>query len=89
MARKKLEQFKSPRIILFWILGSISAVVGALIAGNTRMELGTSQEDFIISLAIAGFMFLLTGIFWVSSTSELKDIEELVYEKPSEKSSDK
>ena len=76
MTRSKLEQYRSPKIISFWILGAVSAVIGGMIAGNTRIELGTSQEDFIISILIAGLMFLLTGIFWVSAASELKDIDE-------------
>jgi sulfite exporter TauE/SafE len=81
MTRSKVEHLKSPKIISFWVLGAISAVIGGLISGNTKVELGTTQEDFVISVVIAGIMFLLTGFFWILASSELKYIEELVYEK--------
>ena len=56
MPRTKLERFGTPRIILYWVLGALSAVFGGLIAGNTKIELGTTQDEFVISLLISGLM---------------------------------
>ncbi|OGI15761.1 hypothetical protein A3K63_00080 [Candidatus Micrarchaeota archaeon RBG_16_49_10] len=81
MARSKLEYLRAPKLIFLWLLGSATALLGGMIAGNARMELGVSQQDFTMSLLISGFLFLVTGISWIYASSEIKDIEENLYEK--------
>lgn len=50
-----------------WILGAVSMVFGALIAGNVAWIEGTTLISFSLSVLIAVLLLLFTGVCWISA----------------------
>ncbi len=76
MARTKSDQFKNWKVVFFWVLGSICALVASLIAGNAEMDMGTSMSGFMFSLSVSFLLFLVAGILWISVAIAIKELEE-------------
>lgn len=51
-----------------WILGTISLLFGALIAGNVAWIEGTTLFSFSLSVLIAAILLLFAGICWISAS---------------------
>ena len=76
MTRTRCDQYKSWKIIFFWILGAGLLLVGAMIAGNTQIDAGMSITNFSFTMTIAFILILLAGLLWVSVAVALKELEE-------------
>lgn len=76
MARTRCDQYKSWKIILFWILGAGFLLTGVVIAGNTEIDFSTSFTNFAFALGIAFILILAAGLFWVSVAVTMKELEE-------------
>ena len=76
MARTRCDQYKSWKIIVFWILGAGFLLAGAVIAGNTEIDFSTSIIDFGFALGIAFILILAAGLLWVSVAVAMKELEE-------------
>jgi len=76
MARTKTDRYKNWKVVFFWILGSICALIASLIAGNTEMDMGTSMSGFMFSLVVSFLLFLIAGILWISVAIAIKELEE-------------
>jgi len=76
MSRTIADQFKNKKVIVYWILGAFLFLIASLIAGNTRIELGATTSDFIMSLAVSFLLFLLAGFLWIKTAIIIKELEE-------------
>jgi len=53
--------------LLFWILGTVFILFGAMIAGQARPDvLGATAESFAISIILAFILILFGGLLWIS-----------------------
>ncbi len=50
-----------------WILGTLSILIGAMMAGNLQWVEGTTETSFVISVVIAFLFLLFGGALWISS----------------------
>ncbi|MFH0711175.1 MAG: hypothetical protein V1944_01205 [Candidatus Aenigmatarchaeota archaeon] len=62
------------KMVLFWIIGSISILVGAMIAGNVEKTLGTDDTSVGAALFIALILILLGGLLWITVAVAAKKI---------------
>lgn len=76
MVRKKSDRYKNWKVLVFWILGAFCALLATMIAGNTKMDIGTTSEGFILSLTVSLVLFLIAGLLWISVSVAIKDLEE-------------
>lgn len=52
---------------LFWVLGSLLVLFGAMIAGQARPDvLGASTSSFVISLVVAFILILVGSLMWIT-----------------------
>ncbi len=76
MPRSRSEQFFTRKILFLLILGSLTAFLGAAIAGKAELALGTTQAEFVILILISFLFFLITGICWLYTAVVIKEREE-------------
>ena len=50
-----------------WVLGTLSILVGAVMAGNLQWVEGTTEASFILSVVISFLFILFGGALWISS----------------------
>lgn len=50
-----------------WILGTISFLLGALMAGNLQWVESTTEISFILSVVITFLFILFAGALWISA----------------------
>ena len=60
MARRNLK------MVLFWIIGSMSILIGSMIAGNVERTLGTDETGFGTAVFIAFILIMLGGLLWIT-----------------------
>ena len=58
-----------------WILGSVLFFLASLIAGNIEWVVGTTETSFAISVILAFVLYLLAGMFWISSAVNARETE--------------
>jgi len=68
MAKRNLK------MVLFWIIGSLSILIGAMIAGNVEKSLGTDDMSFTAAVFIAFILILLGGLLWITVAVAAKKI---------------
>lgn len=76
MPRTRAEQMFTKRIITLLIIGSLTAFLGATVAGKAQITLGVSQTDFIVMIFASFLLFLITGISWMYTAILIKEREE-------------
>ena len=57
---------RNMKMVLFWIIGSFSILIGAMIAGNVERTLGTDDQSFAAAVFIAFILILLGGLMWIT-----------------------
>ena len=55
-----------------WILGSVTGLVGSMLAGNVEWVEGTTEASFGISLLLAFLLILITGMCWISAATNAR-----------------
>lgn len=68
MARRNLK------MVFFWIIGSLSILIGAMIAGNVERTLGTDDQSFAAAVFIAFILIMLGGLLWITVAVAAKKI---------------
>lgn len=76
MPRSRSDQFFTRKILFLLLIGSLTAFLGASIAGKVELSLGTSQAEFIVLVFLSFLFFLLTGITWLYTAVIIKEREE-------------
>ena len=51
-----------------WLLGSVTMLLGAMMAGNIAWVEGTTSWSYGVSLLIAFILILFTGVCWISAS---------------------
>ncbi|MFH0837623.1 MAG: hypothetical protein V1870_05820 [Candidatus Aenigmatarchaeota archaeon] len=54
-----------------WILGTIFAFLGAMIAGNVEWVVGTTLFSYWIAIILAFALLLVAGLCWISSAANI------------------
>jgi hypothetical protein len=62
------------KMVFFWIIGSFSILIGAMIAGNVERTLGTDETSFAAAVFIALILILLGGLLWITVAVAAKKI---------------
>ena len=60
-----------------WILGSVFAFAGAVLAGNMEWVEGTTAASFGISAVIAFLLILMAGMCWISAAINARQEEKM------------
>ncbi|MCX8178963.1 MAG: hypothetical protein N3D75_03995 [Candidatus Aenigmarchaeota archaeon] len=76
MARKRIKQVLAKRIVFLILMGAITALLGAAIAGKAEISANVSQADFAIMIIVSLIMFFITGMTWLYTAILIKDLEE-------------
>ena len=76
MARTRVDRYKNWKVITFWFLGSITLLLGTLIAGHVDISPGTSTLAFLFAITVALVLFIITGLLWISTAVAVKELEE-------------
>jgi len=76
MARTRAEQIFARRVITLLLIGSLTAFLGASIAGKAEIGLGLSQTEFVVLVIVSLLFFLITGISWLYTAILIKEREE-------------
>lgn len=74
MRRTKLH--KNWKVILFWLLGAMCITFATMITGNLEMGPGVTESSFLFALGIAFLLFLIGGLFWISVSVAIEELEE-------------
>lgn len=62
------------REIVFWFLGAICVLFGAMIAGQAQpTELGSTDLSYILAIIIAFLFILVGGLLWISLASTVEE----------------
>lgn len=65
---------RNMKMVLFWIIGSLSILIGAMIAGNVEKTFGTDDTSFAAAVFIAFILIMLGGLLWVTVAVAAKKI---------------
>jgi uncharacterized membrane protein len=76
MPRKKIDQFLARKVILLILLGSITALLAAAIAGKAEVSEQVTLEDAIVMIMISLVLFFITGVCWLYTAVLIKNLEE-------------
>jgi len=74
--KKETKKYKPWKVILLWLFGSIFALIASIIISQATLEFTNFSPRTILILSVAFFLFLITGIFWISVAVVLKKPEE-------------
>jgi len=69
MAKKRYRTWK---VVVFWILGAIFAMLATWITSQTPLEFKTTSY---LPLMTAFFLFLIAGILWIAVAVAIKESE--------------
>lgn len=58
-----------------WIMGTLFALLGGMIAGNVEWVAGTTLASYVLSVIIAGALLLVAGMCWISAAINAKTPE--------------
>ncbi|MBI4017460.1 MAG: hypothetical protein HY366_00775 [Candidatus Aenigmarchaeota archaeon] len=62
------------RPIIFWAIGTLLVLFGAMIAGQATPDaLGATTASFAGSILLAFILLLIGGLFWITVASSIKD----------------
>ncbi|MCD6399014.1 MAG: hypothetical protein J7L08_03770 [Candidatus Aenigmarchaeota archaeon] len=60
--------------LLFWILGTVFILFGAMIAGQARADvLGATTSSFAISLMLSFILILIGGLMWITVAGVIRE----------------
>ena len=59
------EELPEARLALFWIMGTLSILGGAWIAGHLEWVLGTTTLSYYGSLFVSFLLLLFGGLAWI------------------------
>ncbi len=59
------EELPEGRLALFWIMGAVSMLAGAWIAGRLEWVLGTTALSYYGALFVSFLLFLFGGLAWI------------------------
>jgi len=76
MPRKKIDQFLARKVILLILLGSITALLAASIAGKVEVSEQVTLEDAMVMTLISVALFFITGVCWLYTAILIKNLEE-------------
>jgi hypothetical protein len=62
------------KMVLFWIIGSLSILIGAIIAGNVEKTLGTDDTSMGAAMFIAFILIMLGGLLWITVAVAAKKV---------------
>jgi hypothetical protein len=62
------------KMVLFWIIGSLSILIGSMIAGNVEKSLGTDDTSIGAAIFIAFILIMLGGLLWITVAVAAKKI---------------
>ena len=65
------------KVMVFWLFGALSLLIGSMIAGNLQLGLGVSTSGFFVALLIAFVFFLVGGLLWIIAGTGAKKIGEV------------
>jgi hypothetical protein len=54
------------KLVLTWIVGGLFLLAGAWITQNLRLDVGVSDLQYVMALAVALILFLMAGLAWIS-----------------------
>ena len=74
--KKEIKKYKPWKVILLWLFGSIFALLASIIVSQAALEFTNFNPRAILILSVAFFLFLITGIFWISVAVVLRKPEE-------------
>ena len=74
--KKETKKYKPWKVILLWLFGSIFALIASIIVSQATLEFTNFSPRMILILSVAFFLFLITGIFWISVAVVLKKSKE-------------
>ena len=63
---------RSWKTAFMWIFGSISILLGSMIAGRLDFGDGVNETGFILALAVSLRLFLIGGLLWISVALAIK-----------------
>lgn len=73
--KKETKQYKPWKVIFLWFFGSIFALVASLIVSQAGLQFTNFSARTILIISVAFFLFLITGILWISVAVVLKKPE--------------
>ncbi len=76
MPRKRVDQFLARKVILLILLGAMTALLAAAIAGKAQVTEQVTLEDAIVMIMISLVLFFITGVCWLYTAILIKDLEE-------------
>ncbi len=76
MARTRIERYRNWKVVVFWVLGAVCALVASMISANCEMDMGTTTSGFALALMISFVLYLVTGLLWISVAVAIKELEE-------------
>ncbi len=59
--------------IAVWVLGALSAMIGAWIIGHLDKTTGVTDAGYVMAFFISFIMFLGAGWFWISVAVAVKE----------------
>jgi len=66
------KRYRTWKIVIFWILGAIFAMLATWITSNTPLEF---KPTSYLLLFLAFFLFLIAGILWIAVAVAIKESE--------------
>ncbi|MFH0889977.1 MAG: hypothetical protein V1836_02420 [Candidatus Aenigmatarchaeota archaeon] len=64
---------ESAKHVVVWVLGALSAMIGAWIMGHLDKTVGVSDAGYMTAFFVAFILFLGTGWFWISVAIAVKE----------------
>ena len=64
---------ESAKHVAVWVLGALSAMIGAWIMGHLDKAVGVTDTGYVVAFFIAFLLFLGTGWFWISVAIAVKE----------------
>ncbi len=59
--------------VVVWVLGALSAMVGAWIIGHLDKTTGVTDAGYVMAFFVSFIMFLGAGWFWISVAVAVKE----------------
>lgn len=60
------QELPEGKLALFWLIGTLSILLGVWIAGHLERVLGVTDASFFGSLFVAFLLILFGGLAWIA-----------------------
>lgn len=73
-----MPEIPETKLVVFWIIGSLSILFGAWIVGHLEKTVGVSTLSYSASIAIAALLVMFGGLAWIAVAVTVSEEEEVV-----------